>query len=168
MSESGSPAGTGSGTPPALNITDVVENGPISPRVLNASLPNMLHTRISEIVARRGAPPWAERIIQDERNMVSLIATAPGSGNRPHWHQDFDEWWVIMSGQLEWELTGGTIVRAQKDDIVWVPRGTVHHIRAVGDELTLRLAVAMPPALHLYHPCEACGYQDDGPPTWSG
>ncbi len=53
-------------------------------------------------------------------------------------------------------------MRAQKDDIVWVPRGTVHHIRNVGDDLSLRLAVAMPPAMHYFSPCEQCGYDDDG------
>ena len=58
------------------------------------------------------------------------------------------------------------MVDAAKDDIVWVPRGTVHHIRNVGTELSLRLAVAMPPARHFYHPCEQCGFSDDGPEKW--
>jgi hypothetical protein len=63
-------------------------------------------------------------------------------------------------------LTGGTVIQAAKDDIVWVPRGTVHHIRNVGEGLSLRLAVAMPPAAHYYSPCEQCGYDDDGPREW--
>jgi len=42
----------------------------------------------------------------------------------------------------------------------------VHHIRNVGDALSLRLAVAMPPANHYYSPCEQCGYADDGPREW--
>jgi mannose-6-phosphate isomerase-like protein (cupin superfamily) len=150
----------------ALNITDVVQDGPISPRVLNASWPNVLCTRIADIVEKNGPAPWAQLVIADERNLVTLIATAPGGGNRPHWHRDFDEWWVVMAGQLEWELTGGTVVKAQKDDIVWVPRGTVHHIRAVGDEMTLRLAVAMPPGIHIYHACEQCGFESEGPAEW--
>jgi mannose-6-phosphate isomerase-like protein (cupin superfamily) len=73
----------------------------------------------------------------------------------------------VLAGVLEWELTGGTIVRANKDDIVWVPRGTVHHIRNVGTELSLRLAVAMPPAMHYFHPCEQCGFTDGGPRQWT-
>src|SRR6476620_389466 len=101
----------------ALNITDVVTDGPIAPRVINASSPNMLHTRIAEIVAQRGPAPWSARVIEDERNMVTLIATAPGSGNRSHWHRGFYEWWVVMAGKLELEMTGSTVVRAQKDDI---------------------------------------------------
>ena len=160
-----SDANGGAGSTPTLNITDQVQ-GPIPPRVVNASWPNMLHTRVREVVEKMGPPPWATRLIEDERNVVTLIATPPGGGNRPHWHKDFDEWWVIMAGRLQWELTGGTVVQAEKDDIVWVPRGTVHHITTVGDEMSLRLAVAMPPGLHIYHACEQCGYADDGPPEW--
>ena len=157
---------TGTSTPPALNITDLV-TGPIAPRVVNASMPNLFHTRIAEVVAAQGPPPWSVRILEDERNLVTLIANPPGTGNRPHWHRDFDEWWVVMAGQLQWELTGGTVIQAVKDDIVWVPRGTVHHIMSVGAELSLRLAIAMPPADHVYHACEQCGFEQDGPAEWS-
>ncbi len=145
-----------------LNISDIV-SGPIPPRVINASWPNKLHTRIADVVAQMGPPPWSVRLIQDERNLVTLIANAPGTGNRPHWHKDFDEWWVILAGRLRWELTGGAVIEATKDDLVWVPRGTVHHIQNVGDDLSLRMAVAMPPAVHYAEPCEQCGYTDDGP-----
>jgi mannose-6-phosphate isomerase-like protein (cupin superfamily) len=145
-----------------LNITDVV-TGPIPPRVVNTASPNLLHTRISDVVARMGPPPWSVRLLQDERNLVTLIANGPGSGNRPHWHKDFDEWWVIMAGRLQWELTGGVVIEAAKDELVWVPRGTVHHIKNVGDDLSLRMAIAMPPAVHYFSLCEQCGYTDDGP-----
>jgi quercetin dioxygenase-like cupin family protein len=71
-----------------------------------------------------------------------------------------------MAGELRWELTGGIVVEARRDDIVWVPRGTVHHIRCVGAENSLRLAVAMPTATHYFAACEQCGYDDDGPREW--
>ena len=151
---------------PTINITDLV-TGPIPPRVINATWPNMLHTRIADVVEKMGPPPWSARLLQDERNLVTLIANPPGTGNRPHWHREFDEWWVVLAGRLQWELTGGTIIQAAKDDIVWVPRGTVHHITNVGDEDSLRLAIAMPPAVHYASPCEQCGSSDDGPAVWS-
>ena len=141
--------------------------GPTPPRAASADGPNMLRTRVADLVAKMGPPPWSRRVIQDERNLVTLIANRPGGGNRPHWHADFDEWWVVMAGEFTWELTGGIVVEARKDDIVWVPRGTVHHIKTVGTENSLRLAVAMPPATHYFSPCGQCGYDDEGPREWN-
>jgi mannose-6-phosphate isomerase-like protein (cupin superfamily) len=106
--------------------------GPTPPRAANPEGPNTLRTRVAELVAKMGPPPWSRRVIQDERQLVTLIANRPGGGNRPHWHADFDEWWVVLAGELTWELTGGIVVDARKDDIVWVPRGTVHHIKTAG------------------------------------
>ena len=154
-----------SATPFVITIGRLA-SGPTPPDAANARWPNALRTRIDDVLSHMGPPPWATRIIADERQLVTLIATPPGGGNRPHWHRDFDEWWVVMAGRLEWELTGGIAVSAEKDDIVWVPRGTVHHIRNVGGDLSLRLAVAMPPAAHYFSPCEQCGYSDDGPREW--
>jgi len=141
--------------------------GPVPPTAANAAWPNVLHTRIADVSRLMGPPPWAKRLIADERQLVTLIASPAGGGNRPHWHREFDEWWVVLAGRLEWELTGGIVLRATQGDIVWVPRGTVHHIRNVGEELSLRLAVAMPPATHYFSPCEQCGYADEGPREWS-
>ena len=151
---------------PATIVISRLAPGPTPPAAAGPSWPNVLHTRIADLVGRMGAPPWSQRIIADERQLVTLIASPPGGGNRPHWHREFDEWWVVLAGRLQWELTGGVVVQAAKDDIVWVPRGTVHHIVNVGDDLSLRLAVAMPPAQHYFSPCEQCGYTDDGPREW--
>jgi mannose-6-phosphate isomerase-like protein (cupin superfamily) len=151
--------------PATIVIRDLV-TGPIPPRPGVEGSPNTLHTRVADVVSKMGAPPWSRRIIADERNLVTLIASPPGGGNRPHWHREFDEWWVVLAGRLQWELTGGIVVDAVKDDIVWVPRGTVHHIRNVGMDLSLRLAVAMPPAMHYFSACEQCGFTDDGPRQW--
>ena len=157
---------TSSSETTATIVISRLATGPTPPQP-NGIWPNVLHTRIAEVMKQMGTPPWSKRIIADERQLVTLIASAPGGGNRPHWHREFDEWWVVLAGRLQWELTGGVIVQAAKDDIVWVPRGAVHHILNVGTEMSLRLAVAMPPANHYFSPCEQCGYTDDGPREWS-
>jgi len=156
----------GAGDPAPTIVIGQLAERPAPPTAARASWPNALLTRVADVVAHLGPPPWATRLIADERQLVTLIASPPGAGNRPHWHREFDEWWVVLAGRLAWELTGGIVLEARKDDLVWVPRGTVHHIRNVGDDLALRLAVAMPPAVHHYHACEQCGYADDGPREW--
>jgi mannose-6-phosphate isomerase-like protein (cupin superfamily) len=157
---------TGAGDPAPTIVISQLADGPTPPTAARASSPNALLTRVADVVASMGPPPWATRLIADERQLVTLIASPPGAGNRPHWHREFDEWWMVLAGRLAWELTGGIVLEARKDDLVWVPRGTVHHIRNVGDALALRLAVAMPPAVHHYHACEQCGYADEGPREW--
>jgi mannose-6-phosphate isomerase-like protein (cupin superfamily) len=152
---------------PTTIVISRLANGPTPPTAASAVWPNVLHTRVADLVKEMGPGPWARRIIADERQLVTLISSPPGAGNRPHWHRDFDEWWVVMAGRLQWELTGGIVVQAGKDDIVWVPRGTVHHIKNAGDAASLRLAVAMPPATHYFSPCEQCGFTDDGPREWN-
>lgn len=144
-------------SPATVVIRDLVI-GPTPPEAVRTTWPNVLHTRMAAVVEQMGPAPWSRRIIADERQLVTLIARPPGGGNRPHWHREFDEWWIVLGGHLEWELTGGIVVRATRDDIVWVPRGTVHHIRNAGEELSLRLAVAMPPvrAVRLDGPREWC------------
>ena len=150
---------------PTLTVSHVAE-GPSPPTAANATWPNVLLTRVPDVAAQLGPGAWARRIIADERQLVTLISSPAGTGNRPHWHRDFDEWWVVMAGRLTWELTGGTRLEAATGDIVWVPRGTVHHIKTLGAERSLRLAVAMPPAVHYFSPCEQCGFTDDGPREW--
>jgi mannose-6-phosphate isomerase-like protein (cupin superfamily) len=119
-------------------VIDRLASGPVAPQSVSPSWPNVLHTKIADVVKKMGRPPWSQRIIADERQLVTLIASPPGGGNRPHWHREFDEWWVVLAGRLQWELTGNVVVSAGKDDIVWVPRGTVHQ----------------------------CGFTDDGPREW--
>ena len=99
---------TPSGPTPATIVIHQLANGPTPPTAASASGPNALHTRVAEVVQQMGPPPWAKRIIADERQLVTLIASPPGGGNRPHWHREFDEWWVVLGGRLEWELTGGS------------------------------------------------------------
>ena len=148
-----------------VKIADTVE-GPIPPRVDSDEWPGKIHTRIQDVVDAKGPAPWSVSLIKDERNNVTLIANDPGSGNIPHWHKDFDEWWIVMRGTLQWHYTGGKTVTATEGDVVWVPRGAVHHIQNVGDGLSLRLAVSQPPAEHYSSPCNVCDYAPDAAPVF--
>lgn len=147
---------------PAVEIATLVR-GPVPPMKDHSGYPGVLHTRPADLLKTQGEPPWALTLVSDERNQCNLIADVPGGSNRPHWHDNYDEWWYVAQGTLEWHLTGGQAIAATANDIVWVPRGTVHHIRTVGDEPSLRFAVTVPPAEHIWtDSCEVCGYRHEG------
>ena len=38
--------------------------------------------RIADVVGRMGPPPWSKRLIADERQLVTLIASPPGGPTR--------------------------------------------------------------------------------------
>src|ERR1700693_1756703 len=100
---------------PVSIVIGRLADGPCPPAPAGAGWANVLHPRVAGLRAPLGPAPWAKRIIAAERQLVTLIASAPGGGNRPHWHREFDEWWVVLAGRLEWELTGGTVLHAGTD-----------------------------------------------------
>ena len=61
---------------PSTIVITALAPGPCPPTAANATWPNVLHTRIADVVAQMGAPPWSKRLIADERQLVTLIASA--------------------------------------------------------------------------------------------
>lgn len=104
--------------------------------------------RPSEIASRHGAAPWAERLLYDERNVAILICNDPGQANDAHIHHDFNEWWIVLQGQLVWLIGDYPPIVANRGDVVFCPAGLRHEIIAVGHEPTLRLAISKPGSDH--------------------
>ena len=84
----------------------------------------------------------------------------PGESNEAHWHEDFDEWWMVLEGDIDFEIgyPAGKhteyqeiiTIHAKRGDLVFCPKGLRHHIRTVGTTTSYRLAVATPTAPHVY------------------
>lgn len=107
-----------------------------------------LHIRVSDVLARHGKPPWAEALLEDGRNMAVLICNDPGQTNDAHVHPDFQEWWIIMKGELVWETGDYAPITARFGDIIYCPRGLRHFISTIGKESSLRLGVTKPDSDH--------------------
>jgi quercetin dioxygenase-like cupin family protein len=107
-----------------------------------------MHIRIAEVVARHGDPPWAERLLSDGRNDAVLICNAPGQQNDAHVHPDFNEWWVVLAGELIWEIGDYPPIRATRGDVIMAPRRQRHAIRTIGTEISLRLGITKPDSNH--------------------
>lgn len=102
-----------------------------------------LHIKTGEIIASHGSEaPWYESLFSDGRNAVGLICDAPGNSNDDHFHPDFDEFWIVMKGELEFEIGDYPVISAKKGDVVLSPAGTRHLIRTVGSEPSVRLHIS--------------------------
>lgn len=112
---------------------------------------NLIHTSYEWMLARHGTGTnWGEEVVLDQRNRVNFIHSIPGSSNNPHWHPDFDEWWVVLKGELEWRVGKKDPFRAGPGDVVFVEKGYRHEIVTVSDESAVRLAVTNRAGVHIY------------------
>ena len=92
---------------------------------------------------------WSKRLVNTENNSATLIHQQPGEGNRNHYHPEWNEWWYIIDGNWEWNIEGEKII-VKKGDVVFIPKGKLHHITAVGDKPAIRLAVSREDVAHVY------------------
>ena len=111
---------------------------------------NVNKSSISEIKDIMGNPPWAVRLVYNDRFGGVLICQNPGEGNRLHYHPDADECWVIMEGEWEWFIDGVGVKKVKKDDIVLVPKNTKHLIKCIGEKPGIRFAITKPDVNHIY------------------
>ena len=108
-----------------------------------------LQQRVAEVVREHGEPPWNERVIVNETCVATLICSPPGNTSRRHYHPDNDEFWIVMGGELLWEIGDEEPILARTGDIMQVPKGVPHNIRTIGDGPSLRLAIGIEDVPHV-------------------
>jgi uncharacterized cupin superfamily protein len=73
----------------------------------------------------------------------------PGGGFRvPHWHEDLDEVFYVLQGEIEY-LLDGHWRRAPAGTTVFIPAGTIHAFRNASGRPARHLAVGPPGAVEL-------------------
>ena len=110
---------------------------------------NKLQNRVEEIKEAKGEPPWVVRLVLTDEVVATLICMPPGNSSRRHHHPDNDEFWIVMGGELIWEVEDQEPLHAKSGDIMRVPKGKAHNIRTVGDQPSLRLAIGIPDIPHV-------------------
>lgn len=75
------------------------------------------------------------------------VATHPGSGPPPHVHHREDEAFYVVEGEYEF-LVGGRALRAEAGSLLYVPKGTLHAHKNVGETLGCLLATQTPGGLY--------------------
>lgn len=110
---------------------------------------NQTRSRVDDVVSAKGDPPWIERVVLTDEVVATLICMPPGNSSRRHYHPDNDEFWIVMGGELVWEVEGSEPMSARTGDVMCVPKGKAHNIRTVGDGPSLRLAIGIPDIPHV-------------------
>lgn len=106
--------------------------------------------RLSELKEKMGKMPWSIRAIYNDYISGVFIAQNPGESNRWHYHDDCDEFWIVLEGALKWIIEGKGEVIGKKGDVVYVPRNVKHRMITIGDEPSIRLSISVPDVKHFY------------------
>lgn len=105
--------------------------------------PGRLAVAIEELKARRGAPPWVERIVANDRFAVAVICQAPGHRNDRHYHLT-EECWYVHEGELSWTMEGEPEpIQVRAGEWILAPANRFHLIQVHGDRPAIRVAVSV-------------------------
>jgi quercetin dioxygenase-like cupin family protein len=120
------------------------------------------HTKLKDLLAKnQGKANWREVIVNDALLRSEYIMAAPGTKVPKRLHPDTREWWVVMDGQIRFDIEGQDSFIAKKGSMVQVPAQTIYSMEVVGNAPALRFETNIANAKTLYP-------QDVKPPETSG
>jgi mannose-6-phosphate isomerase-like protein (cupin superfamily) len=135
-----------------------------APKLAPAKYPagHKAHTKLADLRAKhKGKAEWREVVVDDDHLRGEYIQMAPGSKVSRRFHPDTREWWVIMDGQIRFDIEGQESFVARKGSMVQVPMQTIYSMETIGDQPSLRWEVNIAKAKTMYP-------QDVTPPRTPG
>ncbi|MDX2180866.1 MAG: cupin domain-containing protein [Bryobacteraceae bacterium] len=96
--------------------------------------PHKPHTKLAELKAKHaGQTDWHETIVDDDLLKSVYIQMKPGAKTPRILRPDTRSWWVVVEGQVKFEIEGTAPFVAKKNAIVQAPMQTFFSYEAVGD-----------------------------------
>jgi mannose-6-phosphate isomerase-like protein (cupin superfamily) len=109
------------------------------------------HTKLSDLRAKyKGKSDWREVIVNDSHLKSEYIQASPGTKVVRRFHPDTREWWVIMDGEIRFDIEGQDSLVAKKGSMVQVPMQTIYSMEVIGDKPALRFETNIANAKTLY------------------
>ena len=106
----------------------------------NLPMPNLLHTRFTDLRERHGQDAsWSQVVVRDSRNTAEIISQSQGSASDER-IPSRDEWWVMLAGEAVVRTPNGDIDTIE-GDIVLAEPGTTYTVETIGDTPSVRILV---------------------------
>ncbi|MBI3472962.1 MAG: cupin domain-containing protein [Candidatus Solibacter usitatus] len=113
--------------------------------------PNKPHTKIAEVKAKhKGEMDWRELVVDDDHLRAEYVQSKPGAKVGRRFHPDTRAWWVVMEGQIRFEIEGVEPFVATKGSMVQAPMQTIYSMETIGDTPSLRFEAGIAKAKTLY------------------
>jgi mannose-6-phosphate isomerase-like protein (cupin superfamily) len=99
----------------------------------------------------RGNSPF----VKDTDNFMNVIrgkgTPTPPDTNLGHFHTDYNEFWVVAEGTIDYKMEGMKVFTADVGDVVYAPQGRWHRASWAGNGMSTRIAInPRPEGLHNY------------------
>ena len=105
---------------------------------------NLDLVNLEEIKKAYGEAPWEHPLVRTDLIWVSIHCMPPGMQTRAEYHDNTDECWKVLEGEIEWEIEGLGKILTKPDDFVLCKQGHAHRIKTVSDKNSIRLAFILP------------------------
>ncbi len=105
---------------------------------------NKLVDTIKDIKARRGAPPWREKVLATPRVRMLVHCWPPDFGHSAHYHPRADEIWYVCEGQLKVSFDSSEPITAGPGSVLFAEKGTAHDMKSVGEVPLVMLCLVTP------------------------
>ena len=124
--------------------------------------PHKPHTKIADVKARHERESnWNEVVVDDNHLHAAYVFSAAGAHVARRFHPDTREWWIVLEGQIRFEIEGLAPFVASKGWMVQAPMQTIYSMETVGAKPSLRFEVNVAHAKTLYP-------RDAKPPSIAG
>ncbi len=113
--------------------------------------PHKPHTKLSELKAKHAAhAEWRELIVDDEHLRSEYIQMRPGAKTPRALHPDTRAWWVVVEGQVRFDVEKTEPFVASRGSMVQAPMQTFFSYEATGDRPALVFETNIAGAKTLY------------------
>jgi quercetin dioxygenase-like cupin family protein len=100
--------------------------------------PHKPHVRLSELKQKHGGESaWRELIVNDEHLRSEYVYAPPGARHPRALHPDTRAWWVVMEGEVRFDIETVPPFVARKESIVQAPMQTLFSYEVIGDRPAL-------------------------------
>ena len=126
--------------------------------------PHKPHTKLADLKQQhKSEKEWRHVVVDDDHMKGEYISSQPGTKVSRRFHPDTREWWIVMDGQIRFEIEGQEPFVAMRGSMVQVPMQTIYAMETTGDKPSLRYQVNIARAKTLYpkevQPPDLSGYR---------
>ncbi len=113
--------------------------------------PHRPHTRLADLLKKHaGHGDWREVIVNDDHLTSHYLQLKPGTKTPRALHPDTRAWWVVMDGEVRFDIETQTPFVASKGSMVQVPMATLYSFEVLGSKPALIFETNIAGAKTLY------------------